>query len=347
MALPEAKKGKGKPNYDREVDCLVTLAQQAVGTNYEVTINSTLLVADENDYKGGRSDDAVRAREVQSALADDNIAALVTVRGGAWFVRLMDQIDFDVLKRRKRPIHIFGFSEMTPLIAVCGMYPKAVALYDLGPGFLYGGVKRHVEMNIAHYARNIELKPEEQSAFAAGWAVARFRIAVADFFTEVVDIVEGRGTARVPVGRLLSGKLPSSSRIQITGGNLSLTAPMMGTQYAAAFETEGKWLAVEDLNEDPEQCDRMIAGLKHNGLLEAAEGIILGDFHNKQGKFTEAVLQLLQYQLPKGKRTPVVEIENFGHIWPIAPIPMNREVTLKCKPDKSVSIDIPWGKWKR
>lgn len=343
----DRKPKRGRQDRDTLVRDLSQLVADAVGPDYRVTINAALLTADEDDKHGGRNDDRARAAEIQSALADDDITALVTIRGGAWFVRLMDRIDFGVLKRRKRPIHIFGFSEMTPLVAVAGQYPSAIGLYDMGPGFLYAGVKRHVQLHINDYAPGIELTADQHEAFAAGWSVARFRSGMADFFREVVSVVEGRGCSRVPAGRLLTGKLPGSTSIRITGGNLSLIAPMMGTAFAPAFETDGKWLALEDLNEMPEQCDRMMAGLKHNGLFERAEGIILGDFHNKDGEFVDAIFKLLEYHLPRGRKTPVVQLENFGHIWPLAPLPMHREVTLRRASRNSdrVAIDIPWTKW--
>lgn len=339
---------KHQASNDVLISNLVSLAQQAVGGEYRVTINAGLLTAREDDKAGGRDDDRARATEVESVLADDTVAAMVTIRGGAWFVRLLDLIDFDVLKRRKTPVYIFGFSEMTPLIAIAGQYSKAIALYDLGPGFLYAGVKRHVQMNIARYAKGIDLPPEQHEAFAAGWAMSRFRSGMAEFFSEVTGVIEGRACPRVPTGRLLTGSLPARSTIRIVGGNLSLTAPMMGTRFASAFDTTDKWLALEDLNEMPEQCDRMIAGLKHNGLLERAEGIILGDFHNKDGEFIDAVVKLLKHHLPARKKTPVIQLDNFGHIWPLAPLPMHREVTLRCSGHKAgslVEIEIPWAKW--
>lgn len=329
------------------IDNLRELIVGAVGPAYAVTINADLLTAREDDKDGGRADDAARAAEIQSALADDDVAALVTIRGGAWFVRLLDRIDFEVLAKRRRPLHIFGFSEMTPLVAIAGRYPKAVGLYDLGPGFLYAGVKRHVQLDVKRYARNVDLDENQHEAFAAGWAMANYRSEMAGFFREVVSIVEGRGCPRVPRGCVLSGKLPARTPIRIVGGNLSLVAPMMGTRYGPAFDTAGKWLALEDLNEMPEQCDRMIAGLKHNGLLERAEGIILGDFHNKDGVFVDAVHKLLKFHLPARRNLPVIGLDNFGHIWPIAPLPMHREVTLRrvTGTKDRVEIEIPWSDW--
>jgi muramoyltetrapeptide carboxypeptidase LdcA involved in peptidoglycan recycling len=127
----------------RTARALVEMAQRAVGERYRVTANGRLIFTKENDERGGRSDDAERAREITRVLADDDVAALVTLRGGGWFARVLDAINWDVLNRRRRMIHLFGFSEMTPLIAIAGGYPKAVGVYDLGPGFLFGGMKRY------------------------------------------------------------------------------------------------------------------------------------------------------------------------------------------------------------
>src|SRR5690606_10335455 len=136
---------------------MIEMAQRGAGEGYVVTASPKMLLAKEDDYRGGRADDAARAREVQRLLADDDVAAVVTIRGGAWFTRILDRIDFDVLKRRKRTIHLFGFSEMTTLIAIAGQYPQAVGLYDLGPGFLYGGPRWYAKRHAGELARHVKL----------------------------------------------------------------------------------------------------------------------------------------------------------------------------------------------
>jgi muramoyltetrapeptide carboxypeptidase LdcA involved in peptidoglycan recycling len=94
----------------------------------------------------------------------------------------------------------------------------------------------------------------------------------------------------------------------------------------------------------------MLAGLKLNGLLARAEGIILGDFHNGDTELSSAVFKMLKYHLPS-KRTPIVRLDNFGHVWPIAPIPMHRQVTLRCRKSgrgkPRVTIQTPWDQWAR
>ncbi|HOW70820.1 MAG TPA: LD-carboxypeptidase [Phycisphaerae bacterium] len=334
----------------RNVAGLAKLAQAGAGDRYKVTASAKMILASEVDNQGGRSDDDARAREIESVLADDRVAALVTIRGGAWFARLLDQIDWDVLRRRRSMIHIFGFSEMTTLVAIASQYPRAVGLYDLGPTFIFAGMKRWALQNISTLVDPAKMSADERQGFAAGWATAEFPREFTEFFGEVAGAVEGRGAPRVPTGELLAGSLPSRSRITITGGNLSLLMPLLGSRFAAAIDTRGKWLAIEDLNEPADKIDRMIAALKLAGLFERAQGVILGDFHNKDDDLTAAACKVLRYHLPE-RRTPIVRINNFGHIWPIAPLPMNRPVTLVCRRRRrgkpSVSIEIPWREWAR
>lgn len=348
-ALASSAKAEVKRLGVRDFRGILALAQAGAGPGYAVTASEKMILAKEVDDDGGRFDDPVRIRELQSLLGDDGLSALVTIRGGAWFVRLLDRIDFDVLHRRKTPLYIFGFSEMTPLIAIAGRYANVVALYDLGPAFLYGGMKRYMQTHADTYAESKDLPAERLDAFAAGWALGRYPDAFKGFFAEVASILEGRGCPRVPAGRLLAGSLPARTPITITGGNLSLMAAMMGSPHAAAFDTAGKWLALEDVGELPEQADRMIAGFKLAGLLDRAEGIILGDFHSKDASHGDAVFKLLRHHLPARRKLPVVALENFGHVWPIAPLPMHREVTLCCRSagrgPRKVTIEIPWARW--
>lgn len=329
----------------RNVGQLVRRAQSAIGDRYRVTANGGLIFAREDDAHGGRTDDAERACEITRLLADDHVAAVVTIRGGAWFARLLDSIDWDVLKRRGRTIHLFGFSEMTPLIAIAGRYPRAVGVYDLGPGFLAGGMRRYAKNNAERLAAPHKLTVEQQEGFGLGWAAAEFPRGFDGFLREVADILSGNPSPRVPAGRLLQGSLPQRNSIIITGGNLSLVQAMVGSKHASAIDPKGKWLALEDLNEPADTLDRMLAGLKLAGLFDRAEGIILGDFHNRDVELGEAVFHSLKHHLPRGRRLPVVRIHNFGHIYPIAPLPLHRRVVLRRQDRTKVTIEIPWEKW--
>ncbi|NLX20994.1 MAG: LD-carboxypeptidase [Phycisphaerae bacterium] len=315
----------------KDVPGMVQLVQQAVGARYQVTASERMILAREVDEEGGRFDDAARVREVESVFADDGVAALVTIRGGAWFTRILDRINWDLLGKRKRTLHLFGFSEMTTLITIAGQYPQVVGLYDLGPGFLESGMKRWALKNLSRLTNPQGMSDDLRAGFAAGWANAKYPEAFKAFFAEVADLLDGQPSPRVPTGRLLQGRLPARRPIVITGGNLSLLVAMLGSRFMPAIETQSKWLAIEDLNEACDKVDRMIAALRLAGLLDRADGLILGDFHSGDTEQSDAVFNILRHHLPRGSRKPVVALDNFGHIWPLAPLPFHRPVTLCCR----------------
>ncbi len=332
---------------------MMELARQGAGPDYAVTTNARLIRAKQIDERGGRFDDRARAREVETILADDRVAALVTLRGGGWFTRVLDQIDFDVLKRRRKTIHIFGFSEMTSLVNIAGRYPKAVGLYDLGPAFLIDS-KDHFASGKARSLSDQEKQAGgsgSRSKPGAGQLIrARLAQAFCDFFRDVADILDGSGSRRRLTGRLLCGTLPGAKKIKVVGGNLSVLMPLLASPFAKAIDTKGRWLALEDVNESPSSIDRMLAGLRLAGLLERVEGILLGDFHSGDTDLNDAAWHILRRHLPSRRRVPVVMLKGFGHIHPISPLPVHRAITLHClKPKRGrprVRIEIPWNQWR-
>ena len=64
-------------------------------------------------------------------------------------------------------------------------------------------------------------------------------------------------------------------------------------------------------------------------------------------EYTDAVAALLKYHLPGRRRLPVVRLNELGHVWPMAPLPLHRPVTLVCSQtgEKAgvVTIKPAWG----
>lgn len=277
------------------------------GERYRVSTDLRCLEASEDDRHGGRTDDARRAGDLMRALADDGVAAVIALAGGAWFSRILRRIDFDVLRRRRTPITVFGFSEMTSLVNIVSAYPMAQGIHDVAPVFVLDRARPR-------------------------------RTAMRQFDTFMADLramVDGGASARPMSGRLISGKLPRRSVIRVVGGNLTLVAAMLGTPFERTFATRGKWLALEDVNEKPERIDRMLAQLRLAGLFDRVEGLLLGDFRRDRKDLHGAVVELLRFHLPSHK-IPVVGHCNFGHVWPAAPLPLNRPLCLVRQGDRLV-----------
>ncbi len=330
---------------------LLARARASMGDRFRITANARLIWASEDDEQGGRHDDAARARELERILRDDDVIGLVTIRGGAWFMRLIDRIDWDVLKRRTKTLYLFGFSEMTPLIGIAGRSRHVVGLYDMGPGFLYGGLKRYALNHFEELGGSPDKNHEQRRDFAASWAAAEGKRALVRYFKDVAALCAGGPSDRVPRGRLLTGRLPARTDITVVGGNLSLAVTLLGSRHRSAIDRAGTWLALEDVNEPLDNVDRLLAALKLAGLFERIEGLVLGDFHKDNDDQARAVEAMLKYHLPTRKRVPVVRLDNFGHIYPMAPLPLHRRVTLHCRQSsgghRTVTIEIPWSRWHR
>ncbi len=202
---------------------LIDLVQEAVGDGYRVTGSAAQIEAIEDDGRGGRQDDAARARRIERTLADDRIVAAVALRGGAWLTRILPRIDFDVLKRRGRPLALFGFSELTPLLNIAAGYDTVYAYHDLCPGYLLEALTDHARRNHKRLRRTAapgatggpgttgglpaSVSPTPShcraavEAFAKRWAKRLFPEEFTAFFRDVTAIIEGRGSGRKITGR--------------------------------------------------------------------------------------------------------------------------------------------------
>ena len=294
---------------------LIAFVQSAVGDTYLVEGDTALIEAAEDDDRGGRFDDAERAAAIGRRLADDETAAFVALRGGAWLTRILGRSDFDVLERRRRRIALFGFSELTTLLNIASAYRQALCLYDLSPGFLRQGLRERARRH-----------PDQ---LTEAEAKRRFRPEFAAFFRDVAAILQGKGSSRSISGTLVSGVLSGRARARFVGGNLAVLTTLPGTPYARAINPRGRWLAIEDVNESPERIDRRLAHLKLTGAFERCAGLLIGDFHDRDTDHQDAVVRLLCHHLPPDRDIPVITTRDVGHVWPLAPLPLNTPVVLE------------------
>lgn len=289
--------------------------QNVVGPDYEVTADVALLEAHEDAMHGGRTDDAARATDLQDAFADPATAAIVAVRGGAWFARILRRIDFSVLDRRATPLALFGFSEMTPLINIVAARRGGIGVYDMGPAFLTYGL-RHFVLTRGQDQLAPGQTPEQ-------WVEGRLHDECASYFHQVVDLIEGRGEGVTLTARSVAGHLPDSFEATFVGGNLTVLSTLVGSKFESAIDPTGRWILLEDFNDKPERFDRFLAHFTLAGYWDRCEGILLGDFHNAHVDLNAAVLEMLRFHLPAQRSVPILFSKQVGHIWPMTPVPFH------------------------
>ncbi|HRX87580.1 MAG TPA: LD-carboxypeptidase [Phycisphaerae bacterium] len=329
---------------------LIARVQDAVGRDFRVTGKAALLDPPFDEHRGGRRDDAARVRELHAAFANDDVVALVAARGGGWMARILPDLDFSILDRRRRPLAVFGFSELTPLVNLVGRRRMGRGYYFMTPGFPKSGAERHARLNARKLLPSRPPKGKALESFAKRWAAARFAHDFADYFRDVTAILRGAPPQRAVSGRLVRGGLAAEAKVTLVGGCLSLVTPLTAGPYARLADPKGKWLVLEDLEEYPYRIDRQFAHLKLAGWFERCSGVLLGDFHMGDEDQRADTLAILDFHLRRTRDIPVVTTADVGHIWPQAVLPVGKRMTVRCETRKRgpsrVTFAPPWAKWR-
>jgi len=186
--------------------------------------------------------DEERLEDLHSMFKNKNVKAIFNVRGGYGSGRLLDKINFGLIKRN--PKIFVGYSDITAL--QLAFLKKTGLVTFAGPmvavDFSQDKVDPFMEENfwkIITTSKKIGKlnNPNEER-----------------FYT----LTKGRG----------EGKL--------VGGNLALLISLMGTDYQPDFKDSV--LLIEDIGEDPYRVDRMFYQLKYAKVFNKVKGIILGRF---------------------------------------------------------------------
>ncbi|MCK4340789.1 MAG: LD-carboxypeptidase [Phycisphaerae bacterium] len=293
----------------KSVNEYVAFCRRHLPRPLRLTCSAKLLSVVEDPWHGGRHDDAARVRDIQGALDDPRTLAIIAAGGGAYFSRILPELDFSGLAKRRNPLWALGFSEMSTLVGCVASYRCGRSLYWLCPNWLAW-----------------RLRPPEvaRSAFAEFWQI-------------LPEILAGRTPTDAthldfgPIrGELVSGRVKSAP-VRLVGGCLSVLAAVVGSPLGRRLKPDGKWLILEDIKESPYRIDRHLAALKLAGWFERAAGLVIGDFHMMHEDTQPAVLDMLKYHLPAKRKVPVVATRSFGHVWPMVPVMLNRPLHMSIR----------------
>ena len=247
-------------------------------------------------YLAGTEDE--RLADLHAMFVDPRVAAVVCLGGGYGTERLLDRIDYGLI--RKNPKIFLGYSDITGLHLAFGRLARLVTFH--GPVAL-------------------SALPE--------WTLASLKKAL--FSSEPIGPIDNPPEADPLAPEFPRHTVsPGKARGQTVGGNLTLIATTMGTPYE--IDTRGKILLLEDTGEAPYRIDRMLVQLKLAGKLADAAGIVWGtctDCAPSRSSFEinlsmSEVLDDLLGSLGK----PVLAGLVFGHTKEKATIPLGVEAEL-------------------
>lgn len=104
-----------------------------------------------NKFRYMAGDDSSRVNDIHSAFCDKTIDTVICLRGGYGAIRLLDKIDYNLIKENKKPF--VGFSDITLLLIY--FYKKA-GLKTFHGKMAYNGVLNMSDEEFIKYISSIE-----------------------------------------------------------------------------------------------------------------------------------------------------------------------------------------------
>lgn len=207
------------------------------GLGYRVKVGAN--VGKNHGYLAGT--DRERVDDIHSMFKDKNVKAIFTVRGGYGAFRLLDKIDYRVVKNN--PKIFVGYSEITSL--QMAFFEKAQLMTFAGPMVgvdFYDEISSYTEENF--------------------WAT--------------ITSNKKLGKLKFPDDQKLPFLQKGIASGRLIGGNLAVFAALLGTDYFPNLT--GKILMIEEIGELPYRVDRLLNQLRLSGTFKKVKGIILGRF---------------------------------------------------------------------
>lgn len=222
--------------------------------------------------------DAARAEGLNRMFADDRVDAVVCMRGGYGVTRMLDRVDYDVI--RANPKILLGYSDITAL---------------------HSAIHRKVGLVTFHGPMPSTCWP-------------KFDDFTRQSMLRALTATEPLGRLENPEGVAPRCVVPGVCEGPLVGGNLSLIAATCGTPYA--LDVTDKVLLLEDIGEYFYRLDSMLTQLRLAGMFERCAGVVLGGFTACKPEYEDYTLTLDEIVrdvvAPAGK--PVLANMAIGHL---------------------------------
>ncbi len=228
--------------------------------------------------------DQMRADELMEFYQDKSIRAILTMRGGWGCSRILDLLDYDIIKNN--PKVLIGFSDITSLVNA--VYKKTGIITFHGPCG-YSSWKEFTTNNVL-------------KAIVGGQPFT---------MKNPADYQEGLLTLS-----------PGKAQGRLVGGNLTVVMSMIGTEYEPEWQNNIFFL--EEIGEEPYRIDRMLWQLKQHKVFDKVNGVVIGSLHKCQPEEPEKSFSLQEIidQHFKDASFPVYQGATFGHLQPKFTLPI-------------------------
>lgn len=251
------------------------------------------VVCRKGSYKYLSGADDNRVEDLHNFFRDKTIDAIFCLRGGYGSQRLLNDIDFNLIKKNKKII--MGFSNITVLLLA--IYSKTNLITFHGPLLGYSFLKNHLlksELTSTKKMWELLFNPKFQFAY--------------------------NGNSEVIYPGRVNGKL--------LGGNLTEICSMLASNYLPSFKNS--ILFLEDIDEKLYTIDRLLTQLLNANVFNDVNGLIFSSFKKSGFKTKKEIVNLIKDRVGKFK---IPTIFNFpiGHTIRNYTVPIGMNVELDTK----------------
>jgi muramoyltetrapeptide carboxypeptidase len=218
--------------------------------------------------------DEERLSDLHEMFLDKDVKAIICTRGGYGTPRLIDKIDYSIIKNN--PKIFVGYSDITAL---------QLAFFEKAGLVTFSGPMAAVEM----YEK---IDPFTEECF---WAM--------------VTSVKNFGVLKNPDGEPFKTFNKGNANGILMGGNLSLIVTLFGTSYCPSFKDS--ILYFEEIDEEPYSVDRYLSILRNGKIFEQIKGLIVGSMTDCAEGKTQPTLSLEQVFLDYLKDIKIPIIDNL------------------------------------
>ena len=229
--------------------------------------------------------DEERAADLNEMFERKDIQGIMCARGGYGCARILPYLDYELIRTNPKPF--IGFSDVTALHYA--IYKNCRLITFHGPV----GVSTFSQFSTTNFNK-VLLEPEDEFELVNSGSSNNYN------HYGITTIAEGNA-----IGELI-------------GGNLSIVASLIGTDYDIDFK--GKIVFLEEFIEEPYRIDRMLTQMLQAGKFNNVAGIALGVFKmcesdkiNPSFENSFNLMEVLKDRLGN-LGIPVVYGLSFGHV---------------------------------
>ena len=257
---------------------------------YNVEVAKTVTKA--NGYLAGTDEE--RVNDLHKFFSNKKINAIFCARGGYGAARLLDSIDYSVIK--KNPKIFVGYSDITAI--QLAFFVKAGLVTFAGP------------MPAVDFYDEINPYAEE-------------------YFWRILTSTKAPQKFKNPNDEHFYSLTSGNAEGKLLGGNLCVLTSLAGTPFLPDFKNS--ILLLEEISEAPYRIDRMLNQLKLMGVLKKIKGVVLGRFldciETDNTKSTFSINEVIAHYFGSAK-IPILYNVRHGHIKENLTLPIGLDVHI-------------------